>query len=45
MVEFKRERTQDGVTEYLFDLVVSGETVPAVLWAPEGATRVRDPCC
>ena len=41
MVDFKRERTQDGVIEYLFDLTVDGETVPAVVWAPEGASGAR----
>ena len=37
MVTFTRERTQNEVTEYLFDLTVDGERVPAVIWAPEGA--------
>src|ERR1700761_5257791 len=41
MVQFTRERSQDGVTEYLFDLTVAGESVPAVIWAPEGAKGPR----
>jgi pimeloyl-ACP methyl ester carboxylesterase len=41
MVEFTRERTADGVTERLFDLTVAKERVPAVIWAPEGATGSR----
>lgn len=45
MVEFTRERSSDGVTERLFDLTVSGERVPAVLWSPEGATSFRPLIC
>jgi dienelactone hydrolase len=41
MVQFTRERSQDGVTEYLFDLMVAGDRVPAVIWAPEGAKGPR----
>jgi dienelactone hydrolase len=41
MVTFTREKTQNGVTEYLFDLTVAGERVPAVIWAPEGAKGER----
>jgi dienelactone hydrolase len=41
MVSFTRERTDNGVTEYLFDFTVAGERVPAVIWAPEGATGSR----
>src|SRR6201996_9129669 len=41
MVQFTRERSQDGVTEYLFDLTVAGDRVPAVIWAPEGAKGPR----
>jgi dienelactone hydrolase len=41
MVTFTRERTENGVTEYLFDLTVAGERVPAVIWAPEGKTGER----
>jgi dienelactone hydrolase len=40
-MEFTRERTADGVTERLFDLTVAGERVPAVIWAPEGASGQR----
>ena len=32
-----RERTDDGVTERLFDLTVAGDTIPVVIWAPENA--------
>jgi dienelactone hydrolase len=45
MVKFTRERTDDGVTERLFDLTVSGERVPAVLWSPEGAKEPRPLIC
>src|ERR1700689_2148618 len=41
MIEFSRERTADGVTARLFDLTVSGERVPAVIWAPDGADGPR----
>lgn len=41
MVEFTRERTVDGVTERLFSVEVAGESVPAVVWAPEGARGPR----
>jgi dienelactone hydrolase len=41
MVTFTREKSEDGVTERLFDLTVAGERVPAVLWAPEGAEGPR----
>jgi len=41
MVSFTRERTDAGVTEYLFDLSVAGERVPAVIWAPEAASGHR----
>src|ERR1700748_43177 len=41
MVEFTREKTENGVTERLFDLTVAGERVPAVIWAPEGAKGAR----
>jgi dienelactone hydrolase len=40
-MEFTRERTADGVTERLFDLTVAGERVPAVIWAPDGASGPR----
>lgn len=41
MVTFKRERTDNGVVERLFDLTVAGECVPAVIWSPEGARTSR----
>lgn len=41
MVTFTRERSENGVTERLFDLTVAGERVPAVIWAPEGAKGPR----
>jgi len=41
MVSFTRERSENGVTEYLFDLTVAGERVPAVIWAPEGKKGER----
>ena len=41
MITFARERTENGVTEYLFDLMVAGERVPAAIWAPEGAKGER----
>jgi cephalosporin-C deacetylase-like acetyl esterase len=41
MIAFTRERIENGVTEYLFDLTVAGERVPAVIWAPEGAKGER----
>jgi cephalosporin-C deacetylase-like acetyl esterase len=40
-MEFTQERTEDGVTRRLFELTVAGETVPAVIWAPEGAKGPR----
>jgi pimeloyl-ACP methyl ester carboxylesterase len=40
-MEFTDERTQDGVTRRSFSLMVDGETVPAVIWAPEGASDPR----
>jgi dienelactone hydrolase len=41
MIQFTREKSENGVTERLFDLTVAGERVPAVLWAPDGATGPR----
>ncbi len=41
MIQFTREKSENGVTERLFDLTVAGERVPAVLWAPQGATGPR----
>jgi dienelactone hydrolase len=40
-MNFVQERTEDGVTRRSFDLAVAGETVPAVIWAPEGARGPR----
>jgi pimeloyl-ACP methyl ester carboxylesterase len=40
-MNFTRERSENGVTERLFDLSVAGETVPGVIWAPEGAQGPR----
>ena len=41
MIEFTDVRTEDGVTRRAFSLTVAGETVPAVLWAPDGASGPR----
>ena len=41
MMEFEDFRSEDGVTRRSFSLVVNGETVPAVIWAPEGAEGPR----
>ncbi len=41
MVIFTRERSENSVTEYLFDLNVVGERVPAVIWTPEGKKGER----
>ncbi|HEY2710497.1 MAG TPA: hypothetical protein VGI95_20835 [Caulobacteraceae bacterium] len=40
-MEFTDTRTEDGVTRRSFELKVGGETVPAVIWAPEGAAGPR----
>jgi pimeloyl-ACP methyl ester carboxylesterase len=40
-MEFTDERTEDGVTRRSFQLMVAGETVPAVIWAPAGAVGPR----
>ena len=40
-MEFTDERTDDGVTRRSFQLTVDGETVPAVIWAPAGASGPR----
>ncbi len=41
--EFKvlEEKTEDGITERRFDIVVNGETVPGCVWTPEGAEGTR----
>jgi cephalosporin-C deacetylase-like acetyl esterase len=41
MVTFTRERTENGVTERLFELNVADERVPAVIWSPENARGER----
>jgi len=41
MVEFTDVRTEGGVTRRAFTLEVGGDEVPAVLWAPEGASGPR----
>jgi cephalosporin-C deacetylase-like acetyl esterase len=41
MVEFTDVRSDDGVTRRSFSLSVAGEAVPAVIWAPEGASGPR----
>lgn len=41
MIQFTDERSEDGVTRRSFELTVAGETVPAVIWAPEGASGPR----
>ena len=38
---FTDERTDDGVTRRSFSVTVAGETVPAVIWAPQGAKGPR----
>src|ERR1700744_682189 len=38
---FTDERTEDGVTRRSFSVEVGGESVPAVIWAPEGARGPR----
>src|SRR5205809_2150258 len=41
MIDFTDVRSEDGVTRRSFELTVAGETVPAVIWAPEGASGPR----
>ncbi|MFL5296976.1 MAG: alpha/beta hydrolase [Phenylobacterium sp.] len=41
MTEFTDVRVEDGVVRRSFSLSVAGDTVPAVLWAPEGAAGPR----
>ncbi len=38
---FTDERTEDGVTRRSFSVSAAGETIPAVIWAPEGAKGPR----
>jgi cephalosporin-C deacetylase-like acetyl esterase len=40
-MEFTDVRSEDGVTRRSFTLTVAGEAVPAVIWAPEGASGPR----
>lgn len=40
-MDFTDERTEGGVTRRSFSVTVAGETVPAVIWAPEGARGPR----
>ena len=41
-MQFTDERVEDGdVRRYSFDLTVADATVPAVLWAPNGANGAR----
>jgi pimeloyl-ACP methyl ester carboxylesterase len=41
MTEFTDVRAEDGVARYSFSVDCAGEQVPAVIWAPEGATGSR----
>ena len=40
-MEFTDVRSEDGVTRRSFSVSVAGEDVPAVIWAPEGASGPR----
>ena len=40
-MEFTDVRSEDGVTRRSFTLSVAGEDVPAVIWAPDGASGPR----
>jgi dienelactone hydrolase len=40
-MDFTRERTENGVTERLFELTVASETVPGVVWTPQDASGPR----
>jgi pimeloyl-ACP methyl ester carboxylesterase len=40
-MDFSDVRSEDGVTRRSFSVSVAAETVPAVIWAPEGATGPR----
>jgi pimeloyl-ACP methyl ester carboxylesterase len=40
-MDFTDVRSEDGVTRRSFSVSVAGETVPAVIWAPEGAAGPR----
>jgi len=41
MVDLTSERTEAGIGEYDFEITVDGERVPAVVWAPAGASGPR----
>src|SRR5947209_103441 len=41
MIDLTDIRSEDGVTRRSFSLTVAGQAVPAVLWAPEGASGPR----
>ena len=41
MIDFADVRTEDGVTRRSFTLDVAGDTVPGVLWSPEGEAGPR----
>ncbi len=40
-MEFKKEKNVDGVVQRDFDIEVSSETVPCVIWAAEGVRKPR----
>src|ERR1700733_9707686 len=40
-MEFTDERSAEGVTRRSFTLTVAGQTVPAAIWAPQGAKGPR----
>jgi pimeloyl-ACP methyl ester carboxylesterase len=40
-MQFSDVRSEDGVTRRSFSIEAAGETVPAVIWAPEGARGPR----
>lgn len=44
-MQFKREKTIEGVVQRDFDLEVAGATVPCVLWAPRDAEGPRPLLC
>ena len=41
MLDFTKEKMVDGVLQRDFQIEVNGETVPCVLWLPEGASHPR----
>ena len=40
-MQFSSESSEQGVTERAFNVVVAGESVPGIIWAPEGASGPR----